>query len=308
MMTTHSPYPIGTPGTPWGDTERSEWRSRQTRQRSYEADVLSAIERLRERFDVVQYGQLDYAPDSYPLFAIKSRGWRDDLPVALVTGGVHGYETSGVHGALQFVDQHAADYDGRVNLLVAPCVSPWAYERIHRWNPQAIDPNRSFREPSPAEESAALMRLVAPFNDRVLVHIDLHETTDTDESEFRPALAARDGKPDVPGEIPDGFYLVDDSENPQPAFQQAIIAAVEKVTHIAPADANAEIIGSPVVAPGVIEYALKPLGLCAGMTNARYRTTTEVYPDSPRATAEQCNAAQVAAVCAAIDFALAHGG
>jgi hypothetical protein len=308
MMTTHSPYPIGTPGTPWGDTERSEWRSRQTRQRSYEADVLSAIERLRERFDVVQYGQLDYAPDSYPLFAIKSRGWRDDLPVALVTGGVHGYETSGVHGALQFVDQHAADYDGRVNLLVAPCVSPWAYERIHRWNPQAIDPNRSFREPSPAEESAALMRLVAPFNDRVLVHIDLHETTDTDESEFRPALAARDGKPDVPGEIPDGFYLVDDSENPQPAFQQAIIAAVEKVTHIAPADANGEIIGSPVVAPGVIEYALKPLGLCAGMTNARYRTTTEVYPDSPRATAEQCNAAQVAAVCAAIDFALAHGG
>ncbi|WP_198025578.1 MULTISPECIES: M14 family metallocarboxypeptidase [Lysobacter] len=307
-MTTHSPYPVGTPGTPWGDTERSEWRSRQTRQRSYEADVLSAIERLRERFDVVQYGQLDYAPDSYPLFAIKSRGWRDDLPVALVTGGVHGYETSGVHGALQFVDQHAADYDGRVNLLVAPCVSPWAYERIHRWNPQAIDPNRSFREPSPAEESAALMRLVVPFNDRVLVHIDLHETTDTDESEFRPALAARDGKPDVPGEIPDGFYLVDDSENPQPAFQQAIIAAVEKVTHIAPADANAEIIGSPVVAPGVIEYALKPLGLCAGMTNARYRTTTEVYPDSPRATAEQCNAAQVAAVCAAIDFALAHGG
>ena len=37
-----------------------------------------------------------------------------------------------------------------------------------------------------------------------------------------------------------------------------------------------------------------------------YRTTTEVYPDSPRATPEQCNAAQVAAVCAAIDYALAH--
>ncbi|HUH90635.1 MAG TPA: peptidase, partial [Lysobacter sp.] len=152
------------------------------------------------------------------------------------------------------------------------------------------------------------MRLVAPFNDRVLVHIDLHETTDTDESEFRPALAARDGKPDVPGEIPDGFYLVDDSENPQPGFQQAIIAAVAEVTHIAPADANGEIIGSPMVAPGVIEYALKPLGLCAGITNARYKTTTEVYPDSPRATAEQCNAAQVAAVRAAIDFALAHSG
>jgi hypothetical protein len=34
-----------------------------------------------------------------------------------------------------------------------------------------------------------------------------------------------------------------------------------------------------------------------------YRTTTEVYPDSPRATPEQCNDAQVAAVRAAIGFA-----
>ena len=31
-------------------------------------------------------------------------------PCVLVTGGVHGYETSGVHGALQFVERHAADY------------------------------------------------------------------------------------------------------------------------------------------------------------------------------------------------------
>ncbi len=42
------------------------------------------------------------------------------------------------------------------------------------------------------------------------------------------------------------------------------------------------------------------------MTNARYTTTTEVYPDSPRATPAQCNAAQVAAVDAAIGFALSH--
>ena len=298
-------YPIGTPGQPWGPAEISEWRARQTRQRSYETDVLSAIERLRARFDVVQYGQLDYAPDRYPLFAIKSRDWRSGLPAVLVTGGIHGYETSGVHGALRFVDLHAADYAGRVNLLIAPCISPWAYERIHRWNHDAIDPNRSFRDDSPAQESVALMALIAPLREQFVVHIDLHETTDTDESEFRPALAARDGKSSEPGEIPDGFYLVGDTEDPQPEFQQAVIAAVAKVTHIAPADANGEIIGSPVVAPGVINYPVKELGLCAGITSARYRTTTEVYPDSPRATAEQCNAAQAAAVCAAIDFALA---
>ena len=307
IMTTQAHYPIGTPGQPWSDTDKATWLSLQTRKRSYAEEVLSKIDRLRDRFDVIEYDRLDYASDGmYPLFAIRSRDWRDDLPCVLVTGGVHGYETSGVHGALQFVDRQAADYAGRVNWLVVPCVSPWAYERIHRWNPDAIDPNRSFRENSRAPESAALMRLVAPLRDRFLVHIDLHETTDSDESEFRPALAARDGKPYEFEVIPDGFYLCGDSEAPQPGFQQAVIAAVAKITHIAPADAKGQIIGTPLAAPGVIYYALRELGLCASITNAPYRTTTEVYPDSPRATAEQCNAAQVAAVCGAIDFALAQ--
>jgi hypothetical protein len=152
------------------------------------------------------------------------------------------------------------------------------------------------------------MRWIAPYQDRVLVHIDLHETTDTDESEFRPALAARDGVTHRPGAIPDGFYLVGDSEDPQPDFQNAVIAAVAKVTHIASADEQGEIIESPMVAPGVIHYPFTRLGLCPSMTSARYKTTTEVYPDSPRATPEQCIAAQVAAVGAALDFALARTG
>lgn len=299
-------YPIGTAGQPWGDAERAEWRARQIRKRSYADDVLRVVERLRTRFDVEAYGELDYSPDRYPLFAVRSRGWDDALPAVLVTGGVHGYETSGVRGALQFLETRAAEYAGMVNLLVAPCVSPWGYERIQRWNAAAIDPNRSFRENSPAQESAALMRLVADMRGHVLVHIDLHETTDSDESEFRPALAARDGEVFEPGIIPDGFYLVDDSEKPQPEFQDSVIAAVAKVTHIAPADGDGEIIGSTVVAPGVIRYPLKRLGLCAGVTDAPYVTTTEVYPDSPRATPAQCNEAQVAAVCSAIAFALAR--
>lgn len=305
MTAASTPYPIGTPGVPWGEPERAEWLSRQSRQRSYQADVVSAIERLSDRFDVEEYGQLDYAPDRYRLLAVRSRHWRSNQPVALVTGGVHGYETSGVHGALQFLELRAADYVEQVNLLVAPCVSPWAYERIHRWNANAVDPNRSFFADSPAEESAALMRLMTPLRGRFLLHIDLHETTDTDETEFRPALAARDGEPFEPGVIPDGFYLVDDSENPQPAFQKAIIDAVSKITHIAAADDNGQIIGSEVVAPAIIRYPARQLGLCSSITGARYTTTTEVYPDSARATPDQCNAAQVAAVCAAIEFALA---
>ena len=308
-------YPIGTPGQPWGAAERDQWRARHVRQRSYAEDVLRAINALRDRFDVEVYGDVVYAIDDqhraerFQLNALRSRGWQPGLPSVLVTGGVHGYETSGVHGALRFAGTQAYRFAGRANLLVVPCVSPWAYERFQRWNFDAIDPNRSFHEGLPAQESAALMRLVAQHqatHGLFAAHIDLHETTDSDETEFRPAVAARDGKPFVPGSIPDGFYLVDDANNPQPAFQRAIIDLVARVTHIAAADKKNEIIGSPVVAPGVIHYPMKQWGLCAGITGARYTTTTEVYPDSPRATPEQCIEAQVEAVCAAVEFVCAQ--
>ncbi|MBY0464797.1 MAG: M14 family metallocarboxypeptidase [Burkholderiales bacterium] len=308
-------YPIGTPGQAWGPADVAQWRARQVRQRSHAADVLAAVDKLRSQWDVAAYGHLACAatasqpgtapvpgPDTYPLVALRSRGWHSSLPTVLVTGGVHGYETSGVHGALRFAAQHAAAYAGRFNLLVVPCVSPWGYERVQRWNADAIDPNRSFCEHSPAPEAAALMQLVAPLRGQIAAHIDLHETTQSDETEFRPAVVARDGKPFVPGTIPDGFYLVADGANPQLAFQQAIIEAVERVTHIAPADGQGSLIGSPLVARGVIAYDVQALGLCTGITGARYTTTTEVYPDSPRATPEQCIAAQVAAVCAALAF------
>ena len=300
-------FPVGTPGQPWGEAEKAQWRALQTKKRSYADEVLTRIDALRDRFDVTRYGELDYGDDGrYPLFVLRSRGWDEALPVAVVTGGVHGYETSGVHGALQFAERHAADYAGRANLLIVPCVSPWAYERIHRWNPLALDPNRNFRDDSPAPESAALWALLRPLGDRALVHIDLHETTDSDETEFRPSLAAREGKPFEPGTIPDGFYLCADSARPEPAFQQAINAEVAKVTHIAPADPDGTIIGSPVVAPGVIEYDCSALGLCAAITGARFVTTTEVYPDRPRATPQQCIDAPAAAARAALDFALAR--
>eukprot|EP00928_Gymnodinium_smaydae_P036683 TRINITY_DN25606_c0_g2_i2.p1 TRINITY_DN25606_c0_g2~~TRINITY_DN25606_c0_g2_i2.p1 ORF type:complete len:159 (-),score=23.13 TRINITY_DN25606_c0_g2_i2:140-616(-) len=146
------------------------------------------------------------------------------------------------------------------------------------------------------------MSLVQSLNVEVAAHVDLHETTDTDESEFRPAKAARDGDVYVEDVVPDGFYLVGDTERPQSAFQTAIIDAVRQVTHIAPPDANGNIIGEKIVQEGVINYPCKSLGLCAGLTDAAYVTTTEVYPDSPKATPAICNLAQVAAVTGALEF------
>jgi len=305
-MTMDRFYPIGTPGQPWTDADKAAWFQARTVQRSYREQVLDRLEHLHAAFERVQYGALSIDPSRYRLFAVRNADVVPGAPWALITGGVHGYETSGVQGALAFLETQASDYADRLNLLVAPCVSPWGYEVINRWNPQAIDPNRSFVAESQAEESAALMSLVETIDGRFLLHMDLHETTDSDEQEFRPALAARDGKDFKAGLIPDGFYTVADSNNPQPAFQAAIVAAVRAVTHIAPPDAQGQIIGSDVTQPGVIHYGFEELGLCAGATDAPFTTTTEVYPDSEGVTAAICNAAQVAAVRAALDHALAH--
>jgi hypothetical protein len=305
-MSTEAFYPIGTPGQPWSDAEKTQWFEAREVQRSYQVEVRTKLDKLGDEFVVEQYGALSIDAQRYPLFAVGPRSPNPDAPWALITGGVHGYETSGVQGALAFLADAASDYVGRINLLVAPCVSPWGYEVINRWNPKAIDPNRSFVPDSPAEESAALMQLVEDSGRDFLLHIDLHETTDSDALEFSPALAARDGKPFERGEIPDGFYTVGDSENPQPEFQAAIVAGVASVTHIAPPDAQGQIIGSDVTQTGVINYPFVELGLCGGVTKARFTSTTEVYPDSPKATPEICNAAQVAAVRAALDHALAN--
>lgn len=303
-MTSDPIYSIGTPGVPWGDAERTQWFGEQSIKRSYEDEVLEALEDLAERFDVIQYGSLPIDPERYPLLAVQMASTNPDAPWVLITGGVHGYETSGVQGALAFFADHALDYRDRINLLVTPCVSPWGYETINRWNPNAVDPNRSFYEDSPSEEAAELMVLVEQSELEFLMHIDLHETTDTDESEFRPALAARDGKDFEPGIIPDGFYTVGDTANPQEQFQAAIIEGVESVTHIAPPDERGEIIGETPTQHGVINYPFDKWGLCPGITGARFTSTTEVYPDSDSATPEICIDAQVAAVRAALDFVL----
>lgn len=310
-MNATNAFPIGTLGQPWGDVEKRQWLEQTTIKRSYSEEVVPKIQALSSNFEVAQYGQLQYdsnpvGESRYPLFVLKSKPWNDAKPTILITGGVHGYETSGVHGALLFAQSEATRYQDKFNIVIAPCVSPWGYETINRWNPDALDPNRNFVANSPAQESAAVMKMVADLGVSILAHIDLHETTDTDELEFRPALAARDGIEYVKGSIPDGFYTVGDTEKQDDELQKAIIDSVRKVTHIAPADENNQIIGSDVTQNGVINYPLVALGLCAGFTDCQYCTTTEVYPDSPKVTDDECNRAQVAAITGALDYILAR--
>lgn len=288
--------------TPWGAAEKAAWFNEQAIKRSYKDEVLAKLEKLKADFDVVGYGALSLDPGRYPLFFVKTRAFDKNKKTILITGGVHGYETSGVQGALSFMALKAKDYAAAYNVLCFPCISPWGYETINRWNPSAIDPNRSFRENSPAEECSFFLKAISSVGADILVHFDLHETTDTDESVFGPALAKRDGKPFEPSEIPDGFYLVGDTQRPELGFQKAIIDSVRKVTHIAPPDKEGKIIGEVESSPGVVLYDKRKLFLCGGFSNATYVTTTEVYPDSPKASDAICIEAQVASITGGLDF------
>ncbi|MEW6999514.1 M14 family metallocarboxypeptidase [Colwelliaceae bacterium BS250] len=300
-------YPIGEHGIKWNNTDKAQWLAMQTIKRSYHQQVVAKLESLKpalnkQQFDVVQYGELSYQVGKYPVFVVKTLNFDSNKPNVLVTGGVHGYETSGVQGAIRFVETEMQHYAKHFNIIVVPCLSPWGYETINRWNPDAIDPNRSFYKDSPAQESNLLMQYMHSLNVDIYVHIDLHETTDSDNSEFRPALSARDAIEQKNWNIPDGFYLVGDTVAPQDDFQTAIVKAVEQVTHIAPSDENNKLIGVPLSQFGVINYATKELGLCAGFSNATYCTTTEVYPDSPLVDDENCIIAQVAAITGGLDY------
>lgn len=295
-------YPIGIPGKKWGADEKADWLDQQRIQRSYQEEVLEKLEALADRFEVTQYGELSFSPGRYPMYLVRTRHWSPVRPTILVTGGVHGYETSGVQGAIRFLESNALYYASKFNILVAPCVSPWGYETINRWNPVAVDPNRSFYTDSPSEEAAALMRSLKSQQIEPVLHIDLHETTETDNTEFRPALAARDARKHKNWHIPDGFYTVGDTKKPAPDFQTAIIKSVEKVTHIAPPDPDGKIIGETLQQWGVINYEARKLGLCMGFTDADYVTTTEVFPDSPQVDDEGCIKAQVAAVTGGLEY------
>ena len=278
-----TPYPIGIPGTPWGAAERRAWLARQRLQRSYAAEVIAPLRtRLPAQAELFQYGVLDYAHfglGSYPLYAVRSRAWNPISPWWWSPAASTATRPAACRVRCSGSRTSSIAMPATINLLVLPCISPWGYETINRWNPDALDPNRQFKTDSPAAESALAMACVAANCTRVDVHVDLHETTDTDNSEFGPAKAARDGVPFDWHAIPDGFYLVGDTERPAPEFQRALIDAVRRVTHIAEPDEHGRIIGAALQQAGVINLAKRSLGLCGGMTDARFVTTTEVYPD-----------------------------
>ncbi|BCD92048.1 peptidase [Francisella halioticida] len=295
-------YHIGTPGKKWGLHEKQQWLSQQNKKRFYSEEAEQKILALATNFDIEIYHELEYSVGSYKLYAIKTKNWDSSKPSILVTGGVHGYETSGVQGAISFAQTRALEFIKDFNIVILPCISPWGYETINRWNPSAVDTNRSFYLESGCQESVAAMKYIYSLNQNFIMHIDLHETTDTDDSEFRPALAAREGIFIDKWGIPDGFYLVANDNRPHYEFQKYIIDAVAKVTHLAPTDPDINILGDNTIKDGIMVCDSDKEKFCMSLSDAKYTTTTEVYPDSPKTNPQECILAQVEAVVAGIEY------
>ncbi|WP_320175683.1 M14 family metallocarboxypeptidase [Maridesulfovibrio sp.] len=288
----------------WGPEEKKQWLEQAVFEKNYRQDVLDRIFALPDSYRVEQYGQLSYDPERYPLYALLSKDWVEGKRTALITAGVHGYEVGGIYAALKFLETTASEYADKFNLVVVPCVSPWGYETNNRWNPYTVDPNRSFCGENKAEESTLLKQFVATITGEIAVHIDLHETTDRDKTVFRPALAARDGGECVIEDIPQGFYLVADEDRPELPFQEAVVRSVEAVTPIADKDDEGNILGKPAIAHGVIYYPMRELGLSGTLTNARFHTTTEIYPDGDWMTPESSVEGQIAAIRGGMDYVI----
>lgn len=303
-------YPIGTAGVPWQDAEISAWRNNLRRTRYYQDDVLGALSELWSEFDSEQYGQLDYGAYVYPLFGLKSKHWDEALPTLVVTGGTHGNETSGVRGALGFARDHANAYAGRANVIVVPCVNPWGYEFRQRWDPLAEDPCTSCSEAALAPEGVALWRFLSAWSRQVLVHVDLHETSAADSTEFGAVEAARAGRASYePAGAADGFYVCACQRDPRLDFQRAIVDAVAAVTPIATVYGNHERVGVQPIANGVVQCPDDQTAWCAATTKPMAGTMTHVCQAGANGLAgssADCDSTQALAVCAAFDFALSR--
>jgi len=68
--------------------------------------------------------------------------------------------------------------------------------------------------------------------------------------------------------IPDGFYLVGDSNNPQHEWTKAIIDSVRNITHITPPDADGTICGEPITQEGVFIVPSAKFNLCSSVSGA----------------------------------------
>lgn len=113
-----------------------------------------------------------------------------------------------------------------------------------------------------------MIEFLGSYSTAFTAHFELHEMTNTGSTEFRPDLATATHDN---WDIPDGFYTAGNTDNPANDFQTAIILFGGK--------------GYP-------------------NRTAKYFTTAEVYPDSPKVDNENCSITQVVAITGGLEYKL----
>ena len=293
------PRPWGTSTKAWGPRDIARWWSEQIAVRSYEDDVLARLSNLPSSISVESYG-----PPESEYRRIRVGSWDTRKPKILITGGVHGYEVGGVHGAITFAEKFAPKLVKDFDFAIYPCINPLAFRFDIRWNAQAQDTNRHFcRDPSLTEshrsapENIAFMNSVDELGDNFILAIDLHETTDRD-LELRQLKIFRDGGTGPANKIiPQGFYLVMNLGDENSSIGTRVIESVRNATKIA----DEPIILGVENRNGIVHLdGNKYPGLCMNYTGAKYKLTTEVYPDI--ITREEALDAQTSAIWGALEY------
>lgn len=315
----------------WGESEKLNWLSKLTFQRSYSNQVLSRIEKLKQAgapIKIKQYGNLslqgrdsitisdaklsaDEYKNRYPLYYAEVGNLADNKINIIITGGTHGYEESGVYGALEFLEKDVLNYTDKFNFLVFPCISPFAYEVNQRWTHDAWDPNRSFDRSKPYVPEAQLVMDVIEKAHKLsgrdfTAAVDLHETPDRDKV-LMPVQYQRYGLNLTADDIliPNGYYLISHAANKSPQMAIRILDKVREVTPIAP---DPEIHGDKNVEGVVISKGSDPTH--QGLNQHYMKTvtdntfTTEIYPEihpEPRGTQEAI-VAQRATIHGILDY------
>ena len=315
----------------WKEEDKLEWLSKQRFQRSYEKQVLTRIDQLREiggNLKITSYGNLSLQErnelvldgavlsgeeykNRYPLYYAEVGDMSNQKPIVVVTGGTHGYEESGVYGALEFLEKDVANYTDQFNFFVFPCVSPFAYEVNQRWTHNAWDPNRSFDRSKPyVPEAQLVMDVLDEARKKVdrdfAAAVDLHETPDRDKT-MMPPQYQRYGinltSEDIL--IPNGYYLISNVSNQAPNMAAHIVETVRKVTPIAPdPEIHGEINENGVVTSKGDDPTHQGLNQAYMRTISENSFTTEIYPEihpEPQGSQEAI-AAQRATIHGILDY------
>lgn len=154
------------------------------RNRSYQEEVSSRVERLRRSSGVDVIGEVGFGSLTYPLYRVvldkQTLNPRMDI---LISGGVHGDEPAGVYAVLNFLENHAHDYLDRFRFFAYPCINPSGFERNTLENLDGVNLNRGFKQSPEAQEVFSVQRSLQQGPKRYLFTVDMHEVDPNYEGE-----------------------------------------------------------------------------------------------------------------------------